>query len=193
MLSWRAGIAASAVRAVRGLWPDRNPLRRGVDMTEALIVAALSITFLVAGPLVAQTGAHIGYRVAVRTAHAEQSWRQVPAVLRATAPQEVGARVSASWRAPDGARRTGTISVPPGAQIGSTVSLWVDRAGRPTAPPFEGSPRGQAILGAVVAVMGLGWVLCCVGLVGHGVLGRRRLAAWESDWQLTEPQWTGGR
>jgi len=26
--------------------------------------------------------------------------------------------------------------------------------------------------------MGLGWVLCCTGLISHGLLGRRRVAAW---------------
>jgi len=193
MRSRLAGIAAPAVRTFRGLWPDRNPLRRGLDRAEALIAAALSVVFLVAAPLVAQTGGDIGYRVAARTAHAEQSWRQVPAVLLATARQAVDASGRASWRAPDGSRRTGTISVPPGAQAGSTVKVWVDSAGRLTGPPFEGSPQGQAVLGAVLAVMGLGCVLCCAGLVSHGLLGRRRLAAWESDWQLMESQWTGGR
>lgn len=192
MTSRLAGIAAPAVRAARGLWPDRNPLRRGLDRAEALIAAALSVAFLVAASLVAQTGGDIGYRVAVRTTHAEQSWRQVPAVLLATSRQAVDASVPASWRAPDGARRRGTISVPPGAQAGSTVKLWVDPAGRPTGPPFEGSPQGQAVLGAVLALMGLGCVLCCAGVFSHGLLARRRLAVWESDWQITEPQWTGG-
>jgi Sulfate permease family len=70
--------------------------------------------------------------------------------------------------------------------------VWVDPAGRLTGPPFEGSPQGQAVLGAVLAVMGLGCVLCCAGLVSHGLLGRRRLAAWESDWQLTGSQWDWG-
>jgi len=40
LLSRRLGIAAPAVRAIRGLWPDRSPLRRGVDMAEALIASA---------------------------------------------------------------------------------------------------------------------------------------------------------
>jgi len=157
------------------------------------MVAALSVTFLVAAPLVAQVGGDLGYRAAVRTAQADQSWRQVPAVLLATARQAVDASAPARWQAPDGSRRTGTIFVPAGAQAGRTVKLWVDPAGRPTGPPFRGSPRGQAILGAVLAVMVLGWALGCAAALSHGLLGRRRLAAWESDWQLTEPQWTGGR
>jgi hypothetical protein len=148
MRSRLARIAAPAGRVVRGIWPDRNPLRRGLDRAEAHIVAALSVVFLVAAPLVAQTGGDAGYRVAVRTAHAGQSWRQVSAVLLATA--------------------------------------------RLTSPPVGGSPQGQAVLGAVLALTGLGCVLCCAGLVSHALLGRRRLAAWEPDCQTTESQWTGG-
>ncbi len=188
-----AATATPAVRAVRGLWPDRNPLRRGVDRAEALILAVLVVVFLVGVPLAARAGADMGYHTAVRTAQTGQSWRQVPAVLLATAGQAVDASVPARWQAPDGTWRTGTIFVPAGAQAGRTVRLWVDPAGRPTGPPFQGSPRGQAVLSAVVAVLGLGWALGCAGLACHGVLDRRRLAAWEADWQLTEPQWTGGR
>jgi hypothetical protein len=173
MRSRLAAMAAPAMRAVRGLWPDRKSLRHRLDRVEALIVAALSVAFLVAAPLVAQTAGHIGYRVAVRTALAEQSWRQVPAVLLADARPAVGASVWASWRVLEGARRSGTISVPPGAQAGSTVKLWVDPAGRPLCS------RASA-------------ACCCAGLFSHALLGRWRLAAWESDWQITEPQWTGG-
>jgi hypothetical protein len=185
-------IAPHALRAARGLWPDRNPLRPGLDRAEAFIAAALSVAFLIAAPLAAQAAGDISYRVAVHTAHVEQSWRQVPAELLANAKQAVGASAPASWRAPDGARRSGAVPVPPGAQAGSTIKLWVDPAGRPTGPPFEGSPLGQAVLGAVIALMGLAGLLCIAGLCSHCLLARRRLAAWESDWQVTEPQWTGG-
>lgn len=155
MRSRLAATAAPAVRAVRGLWPDRNPLRRGVDRAEALIAAVLAVAFLVAAPLAAQVGRDAGYRAAVRTAQAEQSWRQVPAVLLATARQAVHASVPARWQAPDGTWRTGTVFVPVGAQAGSTVKLWVDPAGRLTDPPFRGSPHGQAVLGAVLGVWDL--------------------------------------
>ena len=40
--------------------------------------------------------------------------------------------------------------------------------------------------------LALGFILLCTGLVAHAVLGRRRLAAWDGDWQATEPQWTKG-
>jgi hypothetical protein len=48
----------------------------------------------------------------------------------------------------------------------------------------------QAVLAAVVA---LGYLLPCLGLLACGVLGRRRLAAWDADWRATEPRWTRRR
>ena len=72
---------------------------------------------------------------------------------------------------------------------------WVDAAGRLTGcPPLQLSQvRGQAVLVAVVTPLAVGFVLLCAGLLAHAVLGRRRLAVWDADWQVTEPQWTKGR
>jgi len=38
---------------VRGLWPDRNPLRRSSDRAEAGIIAGLAAAFLLGAPLIA--------------------------------------------------------------------------------------------------------------------------------------------
>jgi hypothetical protein len=54
-------IAAWAVRAVRGLWPNRNPLRRTVDRAEAVVVAALAVAFLAGAPLAAVAAGHHAY------------------------------------------------------------------------------------------------------------------------------------
>jgi hypothetical protein len=51
----------------------------------------------------------------------------------------------------------------------------------------------RAMLAAVAASVALGCLLPCVGLLACGVLGRRRLAAWDADWQATEPRWTRRR
>jgi hypothetical protein len=42
-------------------------------------------------------------------------------------------------------------------------------------------------------VVALGYLLPCAGLLACGLLGRRRLAAWDADWRATEPQWTRRR
>jgi hypothetical protein len=45
----------------------------------------------------------------------------------------------------------------------------------------------------VLAPVSLGLLLAGAGLLAHGVLGRRRMAAWDADWQATGPQWTKHR
>ena len=73
--------------------------------------------------------------------------------------------------------------------------VWVDAAGRFTGhPPLQLSQvRGQAALVTMLTPLAVGFIVLCAGLLAHAVLGRRRLAAWDADWQVTEPQWTKGR
>jgi len=75
------------------------------------------------------------------------------------------------------------------------VMVWVDMAGRLTghSPLQLSQVRGQVALGTMLIPLAVGFILLCAGLLVHAVLGRRRLAAWDTDWQVTEPQWTKGR
>jgi hypothetical protein len=181
------------------LWPDRNPLRRTVDRAEAVIVAGLAVAFLAAAPLTAVAAWHAAYSGGSRTVHAQQAaWRQVPAVPLTTVPApgygRYEATVEARWTAPDGTRHTGTVPVPRGATAGRAVPVWVDAAGRRTGPPLQlAQVRYQAELAAILAPLITGLVLLCAGGLAHGVLGRRRLAAWDADWWVTEPHWTRRR
>ena len=94
-------------RAVRGLWPDHNPLRRAVDRAKAVIVAGLAVAFLAAAPLVAVAAWHAAYSMGSRTAAAQQAaWHQIPAVpvttVQASGYGRYEATVRARWTAPDG-------------------------------------------------------------------------------------------
>jgi hypothetical protein len=200
MWPWPVAAVTRAVRAVRGLRPDRNPLRRATDRVEAIIVGVLVVAFLAGAPLAAVAAGHAVYSVGSRTAHVQQAtWRQVPAVLVATAPaagyRQSQVTVRASWTAPDGTRHAGAILAPPGTRAGRAVMVWVDTAGRLTGhPPLRLSQvRGQVVLATVLTALAVSLILLCTGLLAHAMLGRRRLAAWDVDWQVTEPQWTKGR
>ena len=189
-----------AARAVRGLWPDRNPLRRTMDRVEAMIAGGLVAVFLAGAPLAAVAAGHAVYSAGSRAAHAQQiTWRQVPAVLAATAPaaglRQDQVTVPASWTAPDGTRHAGAVLAAPGSRAGHAVMVWVDAAGRLTGhPPLRLSQvRGQAVLATMFTALAIGFIVLCAGLLAHTMLGRRRLAAWDADWQVTEPQWTKGR
>ena len=159
----------------------------------------LVAAFMAGAPLAAVAAGHAAYSIGSRTAHAQQAaWRQVSAVLLATAPaagyRQYQVTVQAWWTAPDGTRHTGTVLAPPGTKADCTVMVWADTAGRLTGgPPLQLSQvRGQAALVTMLTPLALGFILLCTGLVVHAVLGRRRLAAWDGDWQATEPQWTKG-
>jgi len=158
------------------------------------------VAFLAGAPLAAVAAGHAVYSVGSRTADAQQAtWRQVPAVLAATAPasgfRQYQVPVQASWTAPAGTRHTGTVLAPPGTRAGRAVMAWVDAAGRLTGhqPLRLAQVRGQAALATMLTPLAVGFIVLCAGLLAHAVLGRRRLAAWDTDWQVTEPQWTKGR
>ncbi len=192
--------AARAARAVRGLWPDRNPLRRTVDRAEAVLAGLLVVVFLAGAPLAAVATRHAAYDIGSRTAQSEQaSWRQVPAVLLAAAPaagfHQFQVTVPARWVAPDGTRHAGAVLAPPGTSAGHTVTVWVDKAGRLTGnPPLElAQVQAQVVLATMLTPVAVGFAVLGMGLVAHAVLGRRRMASWETDWQVTEPQWTRPR
>ncbi len=199
-------VAESPVRRalwLRGLWPDRNPLRRASDRVQAVVVAVALLAFLIGGPLIAVGAGHWAGAVASRVERAQQaSWRQVSAVLLANAGSAVGvdyggvsaAQVQARWTAPDGEIHTGNVSAPAGALKGSTVRIWVNSTGQQTGPPLRpDQATGQAFLAAVTAPLVLGMVILGLASVALRVVDRRRLAAWDADWQTTEPRWTSRR
>jgi hypothetical protein len=193
-----AVVAAWAARAARGLWPDRNPLRRTIDRAEAAVVAGLAVAFLAGVPLAAAAAGHYAYSYASRTAAAQRAaWHRVPAKLLTTVPASSygdQATVPARWTAPGGRRRTGMIPAPVAAPAGGTVMVWVDEAGRPTLPPLRPSLiRGQVVLASLFASVVFGMIVVCAGLLVHVALDRRRLAAWDAKWRATGPQWTRQR
>ena len=193
-----AVVAAWAVRVVRGLWPDRNPLRRTIDRAEAVVAAGLAVAFLAGVPLAAVAAGHYAGNHASRTAAAQRmAWHQVPAKLLTTVPASGygdQATVPARWTAPDGRRRTGMVPAPVAAAAGGTVMIWVDDAGRLTGPPLRPSVvPGQAMLAAIFAALVIAIIVVCAGLLAHIALDRRRLGAWGAQWRATGPQWTRQR
>lgn len=46
---------------------------------------------------------------------------------------------------------------------------------------------GSCTAATVLAPLATGVLLLCAGLLAHGVLQRRRLAAWDAEWPATGP------
>ena len=184
-------------RVLRGLRLDRNPLRRGSDRAETVVLGVLLAVFLAGAPLAAHAAGSWIYTVSAREAQAQQAARhQVAATLLQTAAPPsladaggVAPYVDARWRAPDGQPRTGKLFVPVGAAAGSTVLVWTDQAGQLTDPPLS---RAQLAGRAQLAAVGAVTVLAAAGLV-RGLLERRRLAAWDAEWLANGPRWSPRR
>lgn len=109
-------------RVIRGRRLDRNPLRRGSDRAETVVLGVLVVTFLAIAPFAAHAAGSWAYATSAREAQAQRAaLRQVPATLL-RAPSQVTAYpaagytplgAAARWRAPDGQVRAGILSPRP--------------------------------------------------------------------------------
>jgi hypothetical protein len=190
-MQWFAGFGM----LVRGLWPDRNPLRRRSDRAQAGIVALLLAGLLAGAPGAALAAGSWAYGLGVRAEQSQQAGRhQVQATLLEAAPAALGQQVlvQARWTAPDGTPRSGQVPVPAaGMPAHSTVPVWTDAAGR-----LQSSPLRHGTVITVAVLVGT-WaaIIACLLLLGSWRLARRalqrgRMAAWEADWRATAPRWT---
>jgi hypothetical protein len=189
-------------RLVRGLRPDRNPLRRTSDRVETYLLAGLLVAALAGGPFAVQAASHAAYAGALRAEQAQlAALHQVRAVITGAAGNDNSAYtlstevpVRAAWTTPAGEQRTADILVLAGTPKGAAVTIWTDAQGNLTNSPLQPSQvAGQgdvAALGAIVAVFAL--YLCATGIVRY-VMYRRRMAAWDADWAVTAPTWNRQR
>ena len=188
-------------RLLRRLRLDRNPLRRGSDRAETVILGALLATFLAAAPFAAHAAGGWAHACAVRDAQAQRaSLVQVTATLLRAAPvlsgygSASGFAVEARWRAPDGPVRTGELFLTADMAAGHSTRIWVDRTGRLTGPPLSlDQMAGRALLAAGAAVGGLAAVLATVGWLVRRSLDRRRLSGWDAEWLANGPRWSPRR
>jgi hypothetical protein len=176
---------------------DGGPLRRVVDRTESVAMAALVVAFVVAGPLLAVFVGRAADAAALRVQRAQQaSETQVRAVLLQSAAQAVDGYLDAAfprarWTAPDGRSRTGTVGTGLDARAGQPVWIWVNRAGAQEPGPLSGADvRDQVMFSILVAVTALS-VLLGAGAVAVRVLAdRRRMTGWQRDWEASGPLWS---
>jgi hypothetical protein len=189
-------------RLIRGLRPDRNPLRRTSDRVESYLLAGLLVAALAGAPFAVRAASHAAYAGALRAEQAQlAALHQVRAVITGPAGNDNSGytlsteeAVRAAWTTPAGERRTADILVLAGTPKGTAVTIWTDAQGNLSNPPLQPSQvAGQsdvAALGAIIAVVAL--YLCATGIV-RSVMYRRRMAAWAADWAVTAPTWNRQR
>lgn len=183
------------VKKVRFWRWRRNPLRRHSDVMEAWLVLATWTVALVCGLLAGcAADAAMQHSLAARRAavHAVSAELTRDADSTANVSTDGGATVwgTVRWTAADGTTHTGLTRVDPSSTAGTPVTVWVDNRGAlTTRPPAEGDARGQsALTGALAAAGAVGVALGCGLLIRHR-LDRRRMRAWEAEWERVGPQW----
>lgn len=190
------------MKLARRMGRGRSPLLRRSDLIEGWLLPIVIAVFLAASPLVAGA-AGLWVRAGNAAAkHAQLSWHRVPAVLLKAAPgpemSDNGANTWVVWtpaRWTSGGRpRAGRVPAPAGTRAGSTVPVWLDRAGDVRVPPLTAAQVSDRVIAAsLIALAGLAVLLAIMAMLTRRVLDRRRLAGWERGWQSVGPQWSHQR
>jgi hypothetical protein len=186
----------------RRLGFDHNQLRRRSDVVEAWILPAALALFLALSPLLAVAASAWVHDEFVAAQQAERSWHRVTAVLLQAVPgplmSDNGANTWLTWTparwSDNGSTHVGQVPADAGSSAGSTVSVWLDRAGNVEAPPLTaGQIRDRVALAAVIVITSFAAFLSALALIGRRVLDRRRLASWGTAWLSVGPQWSRPR
>jgi hypothetical protein len=197
-MSFKGRRLIRAVHRLTRLLIGPNPLRRPHDRIEGAVLLALSAAFLAAMAGASLIGVHLYQSQRA----ADAGLRPATAILLQGPPDSwltPAWKVMARWPMPGGGERSGVLTavtdpVMASTAAGTRVPIWLNHDDEPAAPP-----SGQvititfAVLTAVCIVVGAAaGLLICYGLC-RVVLGKRRLAAWESAWAATGPRWTSRR
>lgn len=192
----RAGVARVG-KFVRRWRFDRNPLRRGTDRLETLLLALLVAAFLIGAPFAAlATGAWVHGMGRQAQLAQEASRRQVTAVVLTVTQADAGGgalvwQAQARWKAPDGRVVTNEVPVSADTVAGGKLQVWTDRSGDlSTAPLVDSQVANQTAIGQALGASALAAVLTVAGTLACWTLNKRRMAAWDADWQATGPRWT---
>ncbi|WP_282083742.1 Rv1733c family protein [Streptomyces tendae] len=189
---------------VRGWRWRRNPLRRRSDVVEAWTTVVVALLLFVAAPVLGAATAWWGYGQAQAIVAEQRAERHhVRATVEDRSPGGLSTgqlggqhsyRATVHWKAADGTEKSTTAQVPAGARHGDSVDVWLDSRGRSVPPPSDGAEIWQhsATVGSFTTIGTVGTVLLAHRAV-RAVALRRRMAEWDRDWALTEPQWTHRR
>lgn len=178
-----------------GFDPSGGPLRRRTDRLRTAVgwVVVVTAVFVVA---CAGAAASSAYRAGLVRVERDAAARTmvVGTLLDDATPAGSGPAQPAriSYVDPQGRARIGQLSVSGSLRAGTPVRVEVDGAGdMGVAPPSRRDALfSAAVTGAAVSLLGA--VLLAVTWFGAGsVVAARNRAAWEREWRLVEPLWSG--
>ncbi|MFF8845581.1 hypothetical protein ACF08N_23150 [Streptomyces sp. NPDC015127] len=195
------------MRAAAGVWRWRhNPLRRATDLAEAWLALVAALLLLTAAPVVGWITGTLtdeslrqSVRIQRQQRHATTATVLGPATVAGPAaadPESAAASeqrraVAAEWTAPDGTRRTGTLSAGlRSSRAGTTFRVWTDSSGRIMPRPMEpATARVHATLAGIGAGLASGLLVECGRRLVLWRLVRRRLADLDRAWAAVGPDW----
>jgi cytochrome c-type biogenesis protein CcmH/NrfG len=184
----RAGLA-------RRLGLDGNELRRTSDRIEAWFLLALIVAFVPLAGVATSAAARWVHAYGAYEVRADQSLRQVTAVLLpgAAGSSPTGSTWSwepARWTA-DGVKRTGYVPADPGTPAGTAIPIWVNDTGQAQPPPVTGTQvTARVVLVAIATPPAVALGLWLTWRALRWRLDRHRLARWARAWSSVEPLWT---
>ncbi|MCV7221509.1 hypothetical protein H7I95_11395 [Mycolicibacterium elephantis] len=174
---------------------SRNPLVRGVDRLEAVIVLITASVALMAVPVAGAVGTAVHdsrSQVYAQQAQSRHPWTAtvtgdaisadelditagIPAMPRQTIT------VPARWVV-DGSEHRGMVNAAPTVALGDRVDIWIDDDGRLVGEP---APQSRAPAEAVAAALGV-WLgitagVAVVGAFARVALNHARDARWQYD------------
>ncbi|GAA3398499.1 Rv1733c family protein [Streptomyces roseoviridis] len=198
------------MRAAIGLWRWRhNPLCRTTDLIEAWVALAAVLLLCLAVPSAGWAAGTWANASLQRSVHAQERERvaTVARVVRAADTGEAGPAgqravetagerrlrpaVVATWTAPDGTPRTGTVTTRRElADPGDRFPLWTDRAGRAVAPPMRPeTARAHALIAGITVALFSGFLVESARRAVVHRLARRRYARLDRAWAQVGPDW----
>lgn len=188
---------------IRGRHWRRNPLRRRSDVVEAWTKVLVALLLFVAAPALGAATAWWGHGQAQAIVAEQRAERhhvratvvdRTPAPCRPESSADSTYRATVHWKAPDGTEKSTTARVPADTRHGDTVDVWLDSRGQSVPPPSDSAEIWQhsATIGSFTTIGTVLTVLLAHRAV-RAVAMRHRMAEWDRDWALTEPQWTHRR
>ncbi|MGY0489656.1 Rv1733c family protein [Streptomyces sp. WG-D5] len=179
-----------------------NPLRRRSDAVEGWAALLLGLLAFLVAPAAGAAAGWAAHADAAEHARAQVAQRQrVRAELVEDAPDYVPSSsgvqntvtypVKVRWT--DDGRRTvvATAPVSAGLDRGDPATVWLDARGRVTTAPWgSDAVWARALTTAFLVTATTATLALLTRCALRRALDRRRLAAWEREWNRVGPEWS---
>jgi hypothetical protein len=176
---------------VQGWWLlracGRNPLVRGIDRLELLIVTLGILVTLVAAACAGALGTAVHdarsrvYIAQAQTRHTVTARATEDSTLVLRVNDSTATRVNARWQ-DNGTEHSGSLNWDHAVKTGDPLTIWVDRDGDRVDAPAPTSQAGRdAVAVAYTAWQAVALVVAGLVCLGRSHLDRRRGSAWERD------------